>query len=1085
MTLDFRRSGLSVASVAWLLIATPFATSVRAQEITGTISGTLKDQAGAGVPNVKVILTSIDTGQTLEAVTNHVGQYTVALPVGGYEVRFLFPNLQPFITRVQPLHVNDRLQIDGKLTLGLVETLDVTATHSVQRTASVQRLIPQVAIRELPIHDRTIVQFVTLVPGASSDLREDACFCDQGNLDISINGTRRSANNWLLDGASNVNGWSNYTLVTTPSLEAIQEVNVISSSYSAAWARNGGGVVNAVTKAGTNRFSGSAYGFLRNDRLNAVPFLQTFDGKAFVNDKPARLRYNDVGYTLGGPALTTRRKLFFFFSQERRQSTREKKTWTSLVPDPTWLTDPTNRNYVPPEARDPNSIRLLTLWPAPNLPGTNRYQSVTANALDTRQEFVRVDYGAPANWLLTGRYLRDRVDSRGEYRTGPEATPGHRYSVGRLAVAEGRRAGGRFVLETSYQFSKHQQSQNDVLRTQTDLGLQIPELFPENAANLMPSVQVAGLSSIGGSQRRPREYVNHTLSSALAVQHGTHTLKTGGLVALERVTSNLVAESTQGAFVFQSGGGFTAFQNFLRGNAGGACGQSCSYSETDIDVINRLRTRRFEVYAQDTWRVVPTVTLDLGLRYALDPPLTDDRNMLFTFSPAAYDRAQAPVFADTDGFYVLPGTGNLFNGIHIAGQNSPYGRRISATDTNNLQPRIGAAWDPRGAGRLIVRAGYGVYFDQTQAGMFAENVQASSQDPFRTERFITNPTLRNPLGGTVVESTSQVPAPLAYATSEQLVAPRWQHWNIGVQRRLYAAGLLDAGYVGSRGDHLLRYVDINSPQPADLVSRRGAGPNPVRPFVGYDAIIMRETTARSRHHGLLVSFSHQGGGGLWATVNYTLARTKADATYDNSVVDDPQNPLHTGAEFAEAATDRTHVVTASYVYELPFARNADASWRRLLFGGWQISGITRLESGPAARIDAVNCNYGGWCFPGYALRPDQIGDPGAGDQTGLLWFNPAAFTPSPAGEYGDAPVAPFRLPGRHQWDIAVSKNVRVGSTTRLQFRVEVFNAFNQRQFQDVNTTCGGFGQCDPRNGFGQVTSARPPREIQLGVRWDW
>ena len=147
------------------------------------------------------------------------------------------------------------------------------------------------------------------------------------------------------------------------------------------------------------------------------------------------------------------------------------------------------------------------------------------------------------------------------------------------------------------------------------------------------------------------------------------------------------------------------------------------YSETDLDVISRFQSGRYEVYVQDTWRIQPTVTLDLGLRYAIYPPLTDDSDKLFTFSPDAYDPAQAPTVADPDADYVVAGSGNPFNGLRVAGKNSPYGRAIYGADGNNLQPRIGAAWDPGGVGRTVVRAGYGMYFDQTQVEMFAENVQ--------------------------------------------------------------------------------------------------------------------------------------------------------------------------------------------------------------------------------------------------------------------------------------------------------------------------------------------------------------------------
>ena len=1076
MTASVRR-GMIASGVLLLLVAPAYP-----QETTGTILGALADQTGGVLPGVKVLITSVDTGRTRAVVTNSAGQYTANLPIGNYEISFLLPNFQPFTARGLSLHVNDRLQVNGKLMVGAVETMTVTAERLVQPTSAVRHLVQQAAIRELPALTRTFVQLVTLVPGVSSDLREDACFCDQGNLDVSINGARRSAVNWLLDGASNVNAWNNYTLVTTPSLEAIEEVNVITSSYSAEWARNGGGVVNAVTKSGSSRFSGSAYHFLRNDALNANSFFRNMSPRPEINSAPPRLRYNNFGYTLGGPALPGRRKLFFFFSEEWRLSSRDKRPAGTPVPDPSWLTDPASSEYVPAGARDPNAVRLLALWPAPNVPGTNFYQTTIKSEFDTRQEFARADFTTGANWSFTGRYLLDRVDSRGEYLTQPDLAAGRRYQVGHLAVVEARHARGRMVQLLSYQLSSHTLSRRDAMPRRDEVGLTIPELFPENAASLIPTVHVAGLASLGGTQPRPRQYFNETLSSSFTWQLATHTLKVGALFGREQMNSNLFPEGTQGAFRFRSGGGFSAFQNFLRGNAGGACGAACSYAETDIDVGNRFRSARYEAYLQDTWRIHSRATLDLGLRYAFYPPLTDESDMLFTFSPETYDRAQAPAFADPDGYFVVLGTGNLFNGIRVAGRDSGYGRAIYAPDRNNFQPRIGVAWDPAGAGRLFLRAAYGVYFDHTQVGLFTENVQSSYYDPFRTDLAVSNAPLSNPRAGVVIQPFAVV-TPVALATSERFVAPVWQHWNIGLQGTLYSRGMVDVGYVGSRGDHLVRYVNINRPEPAALAAQGGAA-NLVRPFPGYEDIVMRETTARSRHHAFLASFRHEAGRGGSAAVNYTLSRTRADGTFDNDAVDDPQNPRAKEADFAATGTDRTHIVTASYVYELPFGGAATRGWRRAALGGWQVSGITRMESGPAARLQVFNCNYGDGCFPA-PLRPDQVGDPGAGEQSGLMWIDPAAFVPSAAGRYGTAPVAPFRLPGRHQWDIAVARNVGLGGTTRLQFRADFINAFNHTQFLDVNTSCFGTTQCEPGGRFGQVTSTRPPREIQLGVRLHW
>ena len=192
-------------------------------------------------------------------------------------------------------------------------------------------------------------------------------------------------------------------------------------------------------------------------------------------------------------------------------------------------------------------MKLLTLWPAPNVPGTNRYRTTITNEFDTRQEFVRADYNVSTNWSLTGRYLHDRVDSRGEYITTPDFTPGHRYQVGHLAVVEARHVRGRLLREFSYQLSTHELSSKDGMHTRGDLGILIPEVFPENRANLIPTIRVTGLNPIGSlPPSNPREYLNHTFSSALSWQHGTHTLKTGGLFTLEHVNSNLDRESDPG-----------------------------------------------------------------------------------------------------------------------------------------------------------------------------------------------------------------------------------------------------------------------------------------------------------------------------------------------------------------------------------------------------------------------------------------------------------------------------------------------------------------------------------------------------------
>jgi Carboxypeptidase regulatory-like domain len=1076
----------------WMLLM-PLAAPGYAQETTGTILGALVDQTGAVLPRVKVVITSVDTGRIREVVTNNAGQYSASLQVGNYEISFLLPNFQPFTARGISLHVNDRLQVNGKLVAGAVETLTVTAERLVQPTATVQYLVSRTAVQELPLLNRTFVQLATLVPGVSSDLFENLCFCapeDLGSaLATTINGGRWSAVNWLLDGASNVNVRTNHSLLAAPSLESIQEINVLTSSYAAEWPRNGGGVVNVVTRSGTSRFSGSAYEFLRNDALNANNFFRNMSTDPETNSAASRLRYNNFGYTLGGPALPGRQKLFFFFSEEWRKSSRAVNEFEESVPDPAWLTDPTNPNYVPPQDRDPNAVRLLALWPAPNVPGTNLRRASYPVKINSRQEFVRADYHQGANLALTGRYYHDSpsADSGCNY---PELEPNLIRTLGNVAVVELRRVGSRFVNELSYKWSGRSTSQKNELRTRSGLGVVIPEIFPENEGNLVPNVAIQGLMGFGKRQPDVPRYGNHTLGDTMTIQQGRHAVKAGVQVGFEKVDSGGTLGQTQGHFNFRPGGGFTAFQNFLRGNSDRVCGDRCMYYEQETDILNRLRFRRYEAFVQDTWRVHPSVTLDLGLRYAFYPPLTDEANMLSNFSPEAYDPARVPAFAypfRPNEPVLVVGTGDIFNGIYVAGEDSPYGRAIYSADTNNLQPRLGIAWDSLGNGRLILRAGYGVYFDQAQVEIFMHNALASwgpvlSQS---SEINLRNAPLSNPGAGTALNVDSfGVPLPVVYAVSDPFVAPRWQHWNVGLQRRLYSRGVADVGYVAAQGDHLLRFVDINKPQPEDLVAHGGIE-DLARPYLGLGPIFMRETSGFSRYHGLLASFRHEGGRAGSATVNYTFSRNRADATYDSSYGDDPQNPLDRDAEFADARTDRRHILTAYYVYELPFARAATGGWRKALLGGWQIAGLTTVESGPAARVWV-------YTFESPSRRANQVSNPGAGDQSGAQWFEPAAFQPEPSGGYGNAPVAPFRLPGRHQWDFSVSKNLTLAGAARLQIRADVINAFNQTQFLDVETECFLFQNettCSGSSGFlgefGTANWARPPREIQLGIRLNW
>ena len=265
--------------------------------------------------------------------------------------------------------------------------------------------------------------------------------------------------------------------------------------------------------------------------------------------------------------------------------------------------------------------------------------------------------------------------------------------------------------------------------------------------------------------------------------------------------------------------------------------------------------------------------------------------------------------------------------------------------------------------------------------------------------------------------------------------------------------------------------------------------NLARPYLGYGAITLRSTTARSNYWGLLSSFRHDGGAAGSFTLNYTLSRNRTDASNDRDAVDIPQNPLDLAVEYADARTDRRHIFTANYVYMLPFFKDSGNAAAKAVLGGWQVAGITTINSGqPMSRISASTNGFlrGG--------RPNIVGDPAAGEQTGnLVWFNPNAYAPAADGTYGNSVRSEFRQPGRNQTDLSLSKNWSFNGTQRFQFRADLINAFNHTQWQadpnvgGLDNTCTvSLTTCNPSNDtFGQILNTRAPREIQLGFKFYW
>lgn len=1180
-----KEEGIRMGNKSWgsifcaLAIALCLSTFALAQDDTSaTIVGTVSDPAGAGIPNATVVVTSLRTNQTRQVQTNSDGNFTVyPLIPGEYTVAVEQSGFKKTVVNVT-LATRDRRPVDVVLEVGVpTETVTVTSEPPLIQDSPVgQTLVSGNQVTELPLNNRNFIRLLETVPGVSSDLDDESNFGLTSRASVSINGQRRNSVNYIVDGVNNVDIGSNITLLSTPTVDSIQEFKVLSSNYTADVGRSGGGSVIITTKGGGNEFHGTVYEFVRNDYFNANTFFNNRLGRRSDGTPVAevpRLRYNNFGGVISGPVLIPnvgdggdrllydgRNRTFFFVSEEVRRITRATSSAGATVPSlaqrggdfsanlgnlicqnasgglatstsstscttagttPIDLVDtagnsiqlragqvfrqtdnvPFAGNIIPSQFIDPRSVGLLAAYPLPNN-GINGFTTSQTNTNNTRQEVFRVDHNFNDNHKVFGRLTFDTSDTTefGGLFTG--------FALPDLAKTETKVPGKVLAVNYSAIFSpslvnqfQFNYSGNEIRSLLVGRGRRsdyagadlIQEYFPENNENVIPTISGAGFSNIGALQGFSIEYASTGFSNVLTWTKGSHTLKFGGEMTWEIKNEN-AGSNSQGTFGFSAlqsrgvvlGNGISAtnnttghtFASFLMGRAN-------TYSEAATDFRVHERFGRREFFVQDTWKLRPNLTVDLGVRYQFFIPVTDRDDQIGTFDPELYDPSKAVCTTSACTAMVLATT-DPNNGFALAGSTSRFGRKIHPSDYNNFSPRVGIAWDPFSDGKTIVRAGYGFYYDQALVGIF-------EQAAFTTPAFNPNVSFTSTPSSVITYDDVDAGAPpgtlplrSTIAIANDFETPEIQQWSVGIQREIFKNAVVDVSYVGTKGDKLIRQRDINFVTPEDVVDSGTTSGSSVRPFKGYTSITYRETSAKSRYNGFLSSFNYRLQRGFTITAAYTLSRAMTDSTNDRDAVDNPQNPFDTSSEYAEARTSRRHIFSASYVYELPFFRNA-SGFRRALLGGWQVSGITQIESGaPVPRVTVASTLNGT-----RGLYPNIVGDPTGGlvgstdPVTGLPFvFDPTVFEPAAEGEFGNAPRSFARLPGRNQTNLALMKQFYFNTerTFYLQIRGEAFNLFNQTQFTGIGTTLPTAGPLSSGATIGRPTSARLPREFQFGAK---
>jgi hypothetical protein len=1116
--------------------------AVLAQDISGTIQGSILDPTSAPVPHAKVSVKNIDRNQVVRTITTDAGgDYSAPLiPIGNYSIKVEASGFKTEERTGIVLNVNDDLKINITLQVGAItETVEVKSqTIQVELgTPANSTTIEGVQVRELTLNTRNYEQLVSLMPGVSANTTDELYIGNSApsgfaaTLPYSINGNRNSANNWTVDGIDNVDRGSNQTLMTFPSVDAISEFKVERSLYTADTGRAGGAQINVVTKSGSSQFHGSLYEFFRNDYLAANNWANNANRVNVVNGvaKVPPLRWNDFGGTFGGPVYVPnhynkdKNKTFFFFSEEARRI----HTYTTLSPTiptqgmlagvfsqpvcisytttctQTATTIPTNLINANSAAYIKDIFSKLPLSAANTVAGTTSGLFPVQNIYNSRQEIARVDHTFSEKFTIWGRFESDVIPTTepGGLFTGSAIpyvattntnSPGRSFSIHFENIA-------RPSLLNDAGFNYSQSAINSTPAGLTSKA-NSPDINPAepfvNSQGVVPELSFTSGSSLLGYGPYNEYNKNFTWFDNLTWIKGRHTVKFG--VSVNRYNKTENAANQEGSFGFTNTGLPTGTSSFQQSWANFLLGNVATFSMPSTDITPDLWAWQHEAYAQDDFKVSPRLTLYMGVRWSFFGQPSDSHGILDNFDPALYVTANAPKIDPTTG-NIIAGTGSSpsTNGIIVGGKTSPFGEKIAPNKYDDFAPRLGLAWDPFGKGTTSIRAGYGIYYDSTLFGGYEQNTFANP--PFVSSVAYSNANFTNVSAGTLGVSASPL---VLHATQLPADVPYAQQWSFNIQHQFAKDVLFDVAYVGTKGTHLLGYVDINEAPPgaalaAGLHTANGntiftstddPRINAIRPYLGFNAINTIESAFDSNYNSLqaTVRKTVRGGGILGAS--YTYSKTMTDNSSDRSNA--PQNSYnwHEG-EYGPATFDRKQILTANYVYPLPFLMNRRGV-AGYVFGGWQLSGVVSASSGLPSTVTTSSVDPAGLGLLGSSAasaRPDMTCDPnanaphqynGISAAGGPLWFNTACFQPVPQGTVrpGNTGRDTVRGPGYFNWDMAAMKFIPFGERVKMELRGEAYNGLNW-----VNPS--GFASTNNTSSvFGEVTTFRAARRLQIAAK---
>ena len=1041
-----------------LAILTWSPTWLSAQMGTGTLLGTIQKETGDPAANVEVAIHRVDTNEIFPLLTNTKGDYRKdGLPPGGYEITASLPGYGSQVRTHVQLLVGQIRQEDFHLVPGDPGARQATWSQSVLTGSSREdrgQVIDQEKLESLPVNTRDMGQLAGLAAGAAPS-------SEGRSRTVKVLGMRRQDNLTYIDGTLFTHGDGNAAF--QPSPDALKEFDVKTGLYSSEYGIRPGGQIVAVTKSGTNDFHGTLFWFHRNDNL---------DARNFFEQEKAEFKRNQLGATLGGPLsfpglLDGRDRAWFFFSYQLR-SVRETRPLTGVVPTgeekegrfASPIRDPFtgsffSGNTIPSGRLDPLAAKLLHYWPQPNTSGALNFTSPDSTSpVDNPQVIARIDLKASEVSRWAGRFVWDATHWTSIH---PISTFSARQPLSTLGqVLSYRRSLSPKAQNVAslHWFRRPHEAKPSQRKVAQELG--IPELLASEVDRTgVPVIDIQGYTGIGDySYLGPSSLGNWQAKNDLSLLKGDHALKTG--IHFRRHYNLYVTERRTRLTFFDRYTG-NGFADYLLGYL--------SQSQLGGEASRgRFHQDSYYLYVQNTWKMSPRLTLNLGLRYELRLPWKDKRGFMSNLDPVTGQ--------------IVPALLDLELGPGETGRFEPNHPLIRWSKMGGLLPRLGLSLRLRE--KTVLRTGYGLHSNEPDLNM----VRRLSRNPRPgVQRLIFNSSLETPslrLSDPFPQEGRGEAVPDHFGMETPLPLSRTHSWGLSLQHELSSHWLLDGGYHGSRSTHRLETMSFNDAVP-------GTGDRQLRrPWPHLQAVYFPLADADSWYHGMHLQLEKAAGSdGFYLLTSFSWSRliqTGGGTTgfFSRSVFRSRNLPLAATRGVADFHIPRRLMLSGGF--DLPFgptkALLREGLTSRVL-QGWSIRAISNLQDGgwrtvtlPGDPLDAGS-EASQW--------PDRIRDANlpSSQRTPARWFDSAAFRLPPVFQYGNAGRGAVEAPGLFNLDISLRRTFLL-EQRRLEVRLEAFNATNRSNF--VVTSRQQTLQYGT-SGFGVLARTLPARQLQLALKF--